>query len=58
MSGSQSAMLVESIGGYTTLYELAGLETPTNLEGKTFANSLRDPSVTGVSVAFHVDTRG
>ena len=55
---SESAALVESVDVYPTLCELAGLETPTDLDGESFASSLRDPSAKGEAVAFHVFPRG
>ncbi|MBA3483052.1 MAG: sulfatase [Pirellulales bacterium] len=57
-AGSESAALVESVDVYPTLCELAGLETPTDLDGASFASSLRDPSAEGEAVAFHVYPRG
>jgi iduronate 2-sulfatase len=57
-AGSESAALVESVDVYPTLCELAGLKTPTALDGVSFASSLRDPSAAGEAIAFHVYPRG
>jgi iduronate 2-sulfatase len=57
-AGSESAALVESVDVYPTLCELAGLETPADLDGVSFVKNLRDPSAEGETVAFHVYPRG
>ena len=56
--GAVSAALVESVDVYPTLCSLAGLETPTELDGASFADNLRDPAADGEPVAFHVYPRG
>lgn len=55
--GTESGALVESVDIYPTLCKLAGLETPTGLDGVSFAANLHAPTAEGESVAFHVYPR-
>jgi iduronate 2-sulfatase len=55
---TKSGALIESVDIYPTLCELAGLETPTDLDGVSFSSNLRDPAAEGESAAFHVYPRG
>ncbi|HBE71696.1 MAG TPA: iduronate-2-sulfatase, partial [Planctomycetaceae bacterium] len=45
MAGSKTAALVELIDIYPTLCELAGVEAPTHLQGRSFAGVLTSPDV-------------
>ena len=56
-----SNTLVETVDIYPTLAELAGLpapKIPQELEGKSFAGALRDPSLQTKDHVFHVYPRG
>jgi iduronate 2-sulfatase len=56
--GSASAALVESVDVYPTLCELAGLPVPKNLDGRSFAAVLKNPSSETKDSIFHVYPRG
>jgi iduronate 2-sulfatase len=57
-AGSVTQSLAESVDLYPTLCELAGLPTPGNLDGRSFAGTLRDPSAPTKEAVFHVYPRG
>ena len=57
-AGSASDGLVELIDLYPTLTDLCGVKPPGDLQGKSFAKMLRDPTSSGKEVAYSVVTRG
>jgi iduronate 2-sulfatase len=56
--GAASAALVESVDIYPTLCELAGLPVPENLDGRSFAAVLKNPTSNAKDSIFHVYPRG
>jgi len=56
--GDATEALVESVDLYPTLCELAGIETPQNLDGASLAPVLRDPTASVRQAATHVYPRG
>ncbi len=56
--GSSSEGLVELVDLYPTLAELCGVMPPPELQGRSIARMLRDPSSDGKEVAYTVVTRG
>jgi iduronate 2-sulfatase len=57
-AGAKSASLVESVDIYPTLCELAGIATPKDIDGASFAATLKQPATTVEDVALHVYPRG
>jgi iduronate 2-sulfatase len=57
-AGSATQSLAESVDLYPTLCELTGLPTPANLDGRSLAATLRDPSAPTKDAVFHVYPRG
>jgi iduronate 2-sulfatase len=57
-AGSATQSLAESVDLYPTLCELAGLPAPANLDGRSFAATLRDPSAATKEAVFQVYPRG
>lgn len=57
-AGSSSEGLVELIDLFPTLADLCGVPAPKNLQGRSLAPMLRDPSARGKEVAYTVVTRG
>lgn len=43
-AGARTSAMIETVDIYPTLCELAGIPTPAGLDGKSFANVLRDPA--------------
>jgi iduronate 2-sulfatase len=56
--GSTSEGLVEMIDYYPTLAELAGINPPADLQGKSFVPMLRDAKAAGKEVVYTIVTRG
>ena len=56
--GSTSEGLIEMIDYYPTLVELAGINPPADLQGKSFVPMLRDPKAAGKEVVYTIVTRG
>jgi iduronate 2-sulfatase len=56
-AGARTAALVETVDIYPTLCELAGLDAPTGLDGRSFAATLRDPTVDTKDHILHVYPR-
>jgi iduronate 2-sulfatase len=56
--GGASTALVESVDIYPTLCELAGLDVPDGLDGKSFAAVLRNPGRKTKDAVFHAYPRG
>jgi iduronate 2-sulfatase len=56
--GAVTKSLVETVDIYPTLCELAGVEAPSGLDGKSFASVLRDPSKATREHVLHVYPRG
>ena len=56
-AGVKSASLVESVDLYPTLCQLAGLPIPGGLDGRSFVDTLRDPSAPAREHATHVYPR-
>jgi len=56
-AGVKSASLVESVDLYPTLCQLAGLPIPAGLDGRSFADTLRDPAAPARDYATHVYPR-
>ena len=50
--GVASNSVVETIDLFPTLYDLCEIETPSHVEGESFASILRDPSLPGKPAAF------
>jgi len=57
-AGQKTASIVELVGLYPTLCDLAGLPKPPHLQGKSFVGLFSDPSCEPSSVAFSLYTRG
>ena len=57
-AGSSSEGLVELVDLFPTLADVCGITPPGNLQGRSLASMLRDPSVSGKEVAYTVVTRG
>jgi iduronate 2-sulfatase len=57
-AGGRTQSIVELVGLYPTLCELAGLPAPRHLQGASFACLLDDPSMEPVGVAFSQYPRG
>lgn len=57
-AGSASEGLVELVDLYPTLAELCDVTPPTELQGRSIAPMLRDPSAHGKELAYTVVTRG
>ncbi|MHB8955510.1 MAG: sulfatase-like hydrolase/transferase [Pirellulaceae bacterium] len=55
--GSRSASLVETVDIYPTLCELAGVPGPSDLDGRSFAATLRDVSLPARDHVIHVYPR-
>ncbi|HEY5914177.1 MAG TPA: sulfatase [Verrucomicrobiae bacterium] len=56
--GGRCGALVETVDIYPTLCELAGLATPSGLDGSSFVPALKDPASAGTKeAAFHVFPR-
>ena len=56
-AGAKTGALAESVDLYPTLCELAGLPTPTGLDGRSFAATLRDSSAPTKDHIIHVYPR-
>ena len=59
-AGTSSRALVETVDLYPTLAELAGLSVPSigqKLDGRSFANVIRNPEAVTKEAVFHVVTR-
>lgn len=56
-TGVKSASFVESVDLYPTLCQLAGLPIPAGLDGRSFVDTLRDPSAPAREHATHVYPR-
>jgi iduronate 2-sulfatase len=57
-TGAHTSSLVESVDIYPTLCELAGLEVPGGLDGKSFATVIRDPTAPTKDYILHAYPRG
>jgi iduronate 2-sulfatase len=57
-AGAHTTSLVESVDVYPTLCELAGLDVPHELEGKSFAKVISDPSTPTKDYIIHAYPRG
>ncbi len=55
--GASTKAMIESVDVFPTLCELAGLPTPTGLDGKSFAHVLRDPKAAARDSVTHVYPR-
>ncbi len=55
--GETTVSMVETVDLYPTLSELAGLEMPAGLDGKSFANVLKSPSTPAREFVTHVYPR-
>lgn len=55
--GASTKAMIESVDVYPTLCELAGLSVPTGLDGKSFAQVLRDPKAAARDSVTHVYPR-
>jgi len=56
-AGIRTAALAETVDIYPTLCELAGVSCPQNLDGRSFAATLRDPSAATKDHTIHVYPR-
>lgn len=56
-AGARTRALVESVDLYPTLCELAGVEPPAGLDGRSFAAQLKDPAAPGRDHVIHVYPR-
>jgi iduronate 2-sulfatase len=56
--GTATQSLIESVDLYPTLCELAGLDTPANLDGASRVETLKDPAAPGKQSVMHVYPRG
>jgi iduronate 2-sulfatase len=56
--GRRTTALVESVDLYPTLCELAGLDAPADLDGKSFATLLQNAAAPTKDAVFHVYPRG
>jgi iduronate 2-sulfatase len=57
-AGAKSASLIESVDIYPTLCELAALPAPKELDGTSFAATVRNPSASTKEAIVHVYPRG
>jgi iduronate 2-sulfatase len=57
-AGEASNSLAESVDIYPTLCELAGLPIPQDLDGRSFANTLKEPKTPTKDAIIHVYPRG
>lgn len=57
-AGARTDSLVELVGLYPSLCDLAGLPRPDHLQGESFASLLEDPALTPVEAAFSQYARG
>ena len=55
--GAASAAMIETVDIYPTIAELAGLAAPANLDGKSFAASVKDTSIAARKFVTHVYPR-
>ncbi len=56
--GAKTSAMIESVDIYPTLVELAGLDAPKDIDGKSFAAVIRDPQASARSSVVHVYPRG
>lgn len=56
-AGTRTTALAETVDIYPTLCELAGVSCPQNLDGRSFAATLRDPSAATKDHTIHVYPR-
>lgn len=56
-TGTRTTALVETVDLYPTLCELAGVATPSGLDGRSFAATLRDPAAPTKDHTIHVYPR-
>ncbi|MBX3440194.1 MAG: sulfatase [Planctomycetaceae bacterium] len=57
-TGKATTAIVEFVDFYPTVAELAGLSSPADLEGRSFARLLNDPDLPGKQAAYTQVTRG